>query len=254
DRQFPGSKKVERKEIDPSKIDAILLPVSGMNAEGKVDCVFCESSIEIPVDWIAETPQHCKIYSGIVNEQLKELASLAKRDVIGLMDRDDVAIYNAVPTVEGTLMMCIQNTDITIHNSKVVVTGFGRVGMSVARVFHALGAKVSVAARKSEDLARIFELGFEPITYQQLPEKVKNVDFCINTVPHMVIDANVLSHMPLHTYVVDLASKPGGVDFRYADKRGIKAVLAPGLPGIVAPRTAGKILGKVLVALLQQRG
>lgn len=53
-----------------------------------------------------------------------------------------------------------------------------------------------------------------------------------------------------HTLVIDLASKPGGTDFRYAEKRGVKALLAPGLPGIVAPKTAGQILANVLSQLL----
>ena len=57
--------------------------------------------------------------------------------------------------------------------------------------------------------------------------------------------------MPSHTLIIDLASKPGGTDFRYAEKRGIKALLAPGLPGIVAPKTAGQILANVLAQLLQ---
>ena len=50
-----------------------------------------------------------------------------------------------------------------------------------------------------------------------------------------------------HTLIIDLASKPGGTDFRYAEKRGIKALLAPSLPGIVAPKTAGQILANVLI-------
>ena len=57
--------------------------------------------------------------------------------------------------------------------------------------------------------------------------------------------------MPTHTLIIDLASKPGGTDFRYAEKRGIKALLAPSLPGIVAPKTAGNILANVLSQLLQ---
>jgi dipicolinate synthase subunit A len=40
--------------------------------------------------------------------------------------------------------------------------------------------------------------------------------------------------------------------FRYAEKRGIKALLAPSLPGIVAPKSAGQILGNVLVQLLDE--
>ena len=58
--------------------------------------------------------------------------------------------------------------------------------------------------------------------------------------------------MPAHTLIIDLASKPGGTDFRYAEKRGIKALLAPGLPGIVAPKTAGQIFANVLGQLIQE--
>ncbi len=50
--------------------------------------------------------------------------------------------------------------------------------------------------------------------------------------------------MPAHTLVIDLASKPGGTDFRYAEKRGVKALLAPGLPGIVAPKNGWANLSK----------
>jgi dipicolinate synthase subunit A len=52
--------------------------------------------------------------------------------------------------------------------------------------------------------------------------------------------------------IIDLASAPGGCDFRYAEKRGIKAMLAPGLPGIVAPKTAGAIIANTLVQLLME--
>jgi dipicolinate synthase subunit A len=58
--------------------------------------------------------------------------------------------------------------------------------------------------------------------------------------------------MPSHSLIIDLASKPGGTDFRYAEKRGIKAMLTPGLPGIVAPKTAGKIVANVLSQLLME--
>ncbi len=66
------------------------------------------------------------------------------------------------------------------------------------------------------------------------------------------MSASVISKLPAHTLIIDLASKPGGTDFRYAEKRGIKALLAPGLPGIVAPKTAGQILANVLAQLLQE--
>ena len=32
--------------------------------------------------------------------------------LVQLLDRDDVAIYNSIPTVEGALMMAIENTQL----------------------------------------------------------------------------------------------------------------------------------------------
>ena len=169
-----------------------------------------------------------------------------------LFERDDVAIYNSIPTVEGTIMMAIQHTDFTIHGSSVAVLGLGRVGMSVARAFQALGAKVKVGARKSEDIARITEMALQPFYLNELAQEVKEVDIVINTIPFPIITAFVLANMPVHTLIIDLASKPGGTDFRYAEKSGIKALLAPSLPGIVAPKTAGQILANALGQLIQE--
>lgn len=124
--------------------------------------------------------------------------------------------------------------------------------MSVARTFRALGAKVKVGARKSEHIARITEMGLTPFNLKEIEDAVKDVDICINTAPHLVVTASVISKMPTHTLIIDLASKPGGTDFRYAEKRGVKALLAPGLPGIVAPKTAGQILANVLSQLIME--
>ncbi|MBJ8192724.1 dipicolinate synthase subunit A, partial [Bacillus cereus] len=83
-------------------------------------------------------------------------------------------------------------------------------------------------------------------------KRQKGVDLIFNTIPSMIITAQILSKLPLSTVIIDLASAPGGCDFRYAEKRGIKAVLAPGLPGIVAPKTAGAIIANTLVQLLME--
>jgi dipicolinate synthase subunit A len=168
------------------------------------------------------------------------------------MERDDIAIYNSIPTAEGTVMMAIQHTDITIHNANVAVLGLGRVGMTVARTFAALGANVKVGARESQHLARITEMSMKPFHTSNMIEELRDVDVCVNTIPDLVVTANVLTEMPMNTLIIDLASKPGGTDFRYAEKRGMKALLAPGLPGIVAPKTAGQILANVLAKLLQE--
>ncbi|OZM58623.1 dipicolinic acid synthetase subunit A [Lottiidibacillus patelloidae] len=250
DHGFTGATKGKMEEVDFSEFDAIILPVSGTSDKGEVDTIFSNETIRLTEEQLKNTPAHCTVYSGISNEYLENCTKDAQRNLIKLFERDDVAIYNSIPTVEGTIMMVIQNTDITIHQSNLIVLGLGRVGMSVARTFAALGANVKVGARRTEHLARISEMGLKPFHISELENEVCDTDVCINTIPYQVLTASVLSKMPSHTLIIDLASKPGGTDFRYAEKRGIKAFLAPGLPGIVAPKTAGKIVANVLSSLL----
>jgi dipicolinate synthase subunit A len=250
DHGFTGAIKVQIDEVDFSDLDAIILPVHGTNLEGQVDTIFSNEKVFLTEEMLLKTPEHCTVYSGISNCYLDNLMKAVNRKHVQLFERDDVAIYNSIPTVEGTIMIVIQHTDFTIHSSRVAVLGLGRVGMSVARAFSALGAKVKVGARRSEHIARITEMGLHPFHLNDLEKEVTDIDVCINTIPHMVVTASVISKMPAHTLIVDLASKPGGTDFRYAEKRGIKALLAPGLPGIVAPKTAGQIVANVLAQLL----
>lgn len=81
---------------------------------------------------------------------------------------------------------------------------------------------------------------------RDLTAYTSDIDLIFNTIPTMIITAQIISKLPRRTVIIDLASAPGGTDFRFAEKRGIKALLAPGLPGIVAPKTAGIIIANTL--------
>jgi dipicolinate synthase subunit A len=252
DHSFTGAIKEKIEELDFSNVDAVILPVPGTGLDGQIETIFSNEKVVLTEEIVANTPSHCKFYSGITNSYLSGILKKVNRPLVQLFERDDVAIYNSIPTVEGTIMLAIQHTDFMIHGSNIVVLGLGRVGMSVARTFHALGAKVKVGARKSEHIARITEMGLTPFHLLDIETSVSDTDICINTIPYPVVTASVISKMPAHTLIIDLASKPGGTDFRYAEKRGIKAILAPGLPGIVAPKSAGQILANVLAQLLKE--
>ncbi|KMK96468.1 dipicolinic acid synthetase subunit A [Rossellomorea marisflavi] len=253
DHAFTGATKEKMSEIDFSMMDAIILPVPGTNLQGEIETIFSNEKVVLTEEILSRTPDHCTIYSGITNDYLNGIVDASKRDLIQLFERDDVAIYNSIPTVEGTIMMAIQHTDFTIHGSNIVILGLGRVGMSVARTFHHLGGRVKVGARKTEHLARASEMGLDSFQLNQLDKHIGQCDICINTIPAPIITPGVIAKMPSHILVIDLASKPGGTDFRFAEKRGIKALLAPGLPGIVAPKTAGQILANVLCKLMDDR-
>ncbi len=227
----------------------IVLPIGGMNREGLVRSYQGEAFIDFG-KLLPELNSGTLLVTGSLSNNWLQLAESLNLKVIQYADDDEIAILNSIPTAEGTLQLVMENTPITIHGSRVVIIGFGRVGVTLARNFQALGAEVIVTARRRSALARATEMGFISILTEFLPEKVGTVDVIINTVPAMIIDSQLITKLQPDTLIIDLASPPGGTDFEAAKALNIKAILAPGLPGLVAPKTAGAILADILPKLI----
>lgn len=68
--------------------------------------------------------------------------------------------------------------------------------------------------------------------------------------PAPVLGKDLLKALSPGALVVDLASGSGGTDFAAAADLGIKALHALSLPGKVAPKSSGQILGRVYPRLL----
>lgn len=249
---FTGLNQMDFEELEPSKLDAVILPITGTDMSGNIETVFSDKKIQIEKSWFKKLKNNTSVFTGITNDYLTSATTAANIALVPLLDRDDVAIYNSIPTAEGAIMMAFEETDYTIHSSRVVVVGFGRVGNTVANKFSALGAKVSVCARSIRDLARITEMGLHAIPLEKLSDHTHECDLLINTIPAPVVTKDAIQNLPPNGIIIDLASKPGGTDFDFAEKRGIKAILARSLPGIVAPRTAGKILADVITQILDE--
>lgn len=250
DTPFSGVTKADWTPDILEAADALVLPAVGTDDEGTISTLFTDLELKLTDDYLSAAPKTCKVVTGMAKPYLKKLCEKHRIALVELFERDDVAIYNSIPTAEGALMMAIQNTDITIHNSNCMVLGLGRTGFTMARTLHALGAKVKVGVRRDESFARAFEAGFEPFYMPDITRLAGNIDLIFNTIPNMIVTAQVIAQLPLRACIIDLASKPGGTDFRFAEKRGIKALLAPGLPGIVAPKTAGRIIANSLIQIV----
>ncbi|PYI50423.1 dipicolinate synthase subunit DpsA [Paenibacillus flagellatus] len=249
---FSGVTKASLSPTTLEKTDAVILPVVGTDENGVVDSIFSTSEMVLSDEHVSALPKHAKVYTGMARTYLKELCAKHDIQLVELLDRDDVAIYNSIPTAEGAVMMAIQNTDITIHGSQCMVLGFGRTGLTMARTLKGLGANVKVGIRKQEHFARAWEMGFSPFYLSELAQQVSNIDLLFNTIPTMIVTAQIIANIPHRAVIIDLASKPGGTDFRFAEKRGVKAMLAPGLPGIVAPKTAGRIIANTVTQLIME--
>ncbi len=105
-----------------------------------------------------------------------------------------------------------------------------------------IGANLSVEARSLADLAYIESYGYNPVPLRDLPDAIGDYDFIFNTVPSMILDEKKLMKVKSGCLVVELASKPGGIDGEVAKRLGIKVIDGQSLPGKVAPETAAKII------------
>lgn len=165
---------------------------------------------------------------------------------------EEVTVMNTVPTVQGILKAMIDNIEYTIHSSKCAVFGYGRVARLTADTLSALGANVTVAARKSGDIATAKTKGCNGIYISEFWKHANKFDVIINTVPSLVINKKILESVRSECLIIDVASSPFGTDFACAYELGINAIQCSSLPGKVAPKTAGKIIADGILNIIKE--
>lgn len=159
-------------------------------------------------------------------------------------ESDAFSIANAIPSAEGAIEIAMRELNVTLNSSSALVIGYGRIGKVLSRLLTRLGVTVTASARKPSDIAWIRADGHIPAETGKLCEVLSGTRFDViyNTVPHTVLGEGELLAIPRGTLIVDLASKPGGVDIPTADRLKHNVIWALSLPGKVAPITSGKII------------
>ena len=152
---------------------------------------------------------------------------------------EELMLLRGPAIVEGLLRVMIENTDITIHKSRVGVVGQGTIGFLVTRTMIALGATAHVAARSAVQRAAAYAAGAQTHTLDELAALAPSLDTIISSVPAQVVGRAVLEKLPRHTLLVDLAAPPGGIDRDAAGELGLKFIWARGM-GSRAPVTVGR--------------
>lgn len=181
-------------------------------------------------------------FAGSMKPEIKERFKDSEIRYYDFLEDERTTIMNVIPTVEGAIEFAIRNTDFTLFDSDILILGYGRIGKYLGRVLKALGAKVSVAARKESDLSWVSLEGNQALSYEQLNAVLNQFDVIFNTVPALVLKEEQIRLLKKSCFIIDLASKPGGVDFESAKKYGIEANLVLGLPGKTAPKSAAKYM------------
>ena len=194
------------------------------------------------------------ICAGRVDDDTRALARQRGLRLLDYFQREELAVANAVPTAEGAIQIAMEELPVTLHGARVLVIGYGRLGKLLAHRLQGLGAKVSVSARKWSDLAWAEAFGYGVEQTGQLDGWLCGYDLVINTVPALVLTEGRLADLKSGCLVIDLASKPGGVDLQAARQLGVRVVWALSLPGKVAPITAGRAILNTIYNILREQG
>lgn len=149
-----------------------------------------------------------------------------------------IAIENAVATAEGAICKAIETSAYNLHQSEVLVIGFGKCGEILADKLEGLKCIVSVSTRNEMARARAKAYGYKLFT----GSSYSPFNLLFNTAPAPVIDASVIDTLNPDAVIIDIASSPGGTDFNYCAGKGITAKHCPGIPGKYSPKTSAKIL------------
>lgn len=190
---------------------------------------------------------------GKISEQAREIAQEAGVELVDYFAREELTVRNAIPTAEGCIAILMRERKRTLFGSAVLLTGFGPVGQALGVRLTALGAQVTVAARRPAQRALAEGFGLRSIELGQLAAIAPAFDTVVNTVPALVLTETVLEHLRPGSLVVDLASKPGGTDFGAASRLGHHAIHALSLPAVCAPETAGEAVAQTVCDILRER-
>ena len=235
----------------PEKADILVLPLM-KNELTQIDCN--EKGIADCSAFVPYLKKNAIVTGGRLSTKQIEYFSALGFDVTDYFKREELVIRNCIPTAEGALQLAMQELATTIYNSKVLVIGYGRVGKACGKLFDAIGAKTVCTARKISALAEAENAGLEAFDINELYGHIDSFDLIINTVPAMVLDEGLLKAVAKDTLIIDLASMPGGVDFRAASKLNKRVIHALSLPGKVAPVTSGEIIAKAVRNVIIERG
>lgn len=226
----------EKDNGDITKADVVLLPVPTTR-----DCenIFCPNTNKaIPLDLVKDAKENTLILScGYEFENL---------NCINYLKLDDFCYLNAVPTAEGAIARAINDTPFCLWKSRVLVIGYGRVAKILVDRLNALKCNVTVSARKSRDFAHLDALGINHIHTKDVLENADKFDIIFNTIDVQLFDD--LTKLK-NCYLYDLSTK-GCLDFNLAQQSSINAIKLPGIPGKIAPLTAGKIIAQTVNRLI----
>ena len=170
-----------------------------------------------------------------------------------IMEDKNISTLNAIATAEGAIAEAIFKSNINLHQSKTLILGYGKCGKVLSSKLRALGAKVTVGARKEYDLTQAYTNCFDCLKLGKNEPTIHEFNFIFNTIPSLILNEKALMTASKDVTIIDIASAPGGVDYECAKKLNLNTHLCLGIPGKFAPKSSAEFIAKAIIPILKER-
>ena len=229
----------DEEKID--KCDILILPFPAIK-NNLINAPFCNKKI---------TPEYLNKFLNtktiILGGKLPK--SLFERNfVYDYSENENLTFYNAFLTAEAAISIAINNSKKSLFESKILITGMGRISKNLSLILKAFNSKITICARKETDRAFANTLGFGSIDFSTLKNNIDDFDFVFNTVPNIIFDYEILNNANKETLFIDLASAPGG----FEKNNELNIITALALPGKYSPQSAARIIYKTIRPFLNK--
>ena len=152
--------------------------VGGVQQLPQADCILLPLPLEqsgLPLAQLLGTAKPGALaLGGKVTESALSIARAAGVELVDYFARPELTVYNAIPTAEGCIGILLERRSRTLWGAAVLVLGFGPVGRALAVRLAALGARVTVAARRPVQRAMAEELGLRAVPLTELAAEARS--------------------------------------------------------------------------------
>lgn len=222
-------------------VDGVILPMPCEVGErlnsplsGGEWCVF---------DILRQVPRGTAVFAGKAGDGVVEACKRLDMRLFDYLRREELALRNAELTAEGAVGLLLDSPE-ALAGSRVLISGFGRIGRALAAKLKALGAEVSVAARSPADRALAGCMGCRGL---KITDCAGEWDAVVNTVPHVIFGRAEMDSFG-GARLIELASPPYGFDM----SAGYPVSLASGLPGKTSPKSAARAIMDTIFNILEE--
>lgn len=225
---------------DINEFDTVFLPIPFLK-NNFLNAPFHNEPIS--VDYILNMLKNFKgTIIGGLNDSSENLLSQNNLKFLNILKDEKFTLINAIITAEGTIQKLINESDISLFESKVCILGYGRVSKALARRLDPLCENLTIYNNPSINYIYSKVDKINSKTIDNFPFDSKNFNIIVNTIPSLIINKEIINNLNPSCLIVDLASIPGGVDFKYAEEKNIKTIHYLGIPGKVSSKSAAKAM------------